>query len=128
MKVICRVTRYAVRNNQIQESTQNEETSVMVMTSTNDGQDWIMLGNCEGSMPLAKVQEAIDRGGWYAQSGTKPVYSPPCPHPESAHECCGRTCELPNGGWGGRNYPRIFVPAESLKTMLHTFDAIGVTR
>lgn len=113
MKITAHVTRYHVSydddpHGQIHEVTGNEETTVEVQGG------WLHIFNCAGSMPFDRLAEAIESGGWYAQSGTAPVYVEPCPHPHLSHECCGRTCESPNGGWGGRNYPRIFVPADEL--------------
>jgi hypothetical protein len=46
-------------------------------------------------MPVDKIPEAIEDGGWWAQAGTKPV-------------CV-------DGAWGGRNYPAMFVDADELK-------------
>lgn len=109
MKIQARVTRYRVEDNKIVETSAVEET-----TLTRNG-DWLHISNCAGSMPVDRLNDAIERGGWYAQAGTQPVYVEPCPHPSQPHGCCGVACQLPHGGWGGRNYPEIFVDVDELK-------------
>ncbi len=79
---------------------------------------WLQVSGGQQSILLDQVPDAIDEGGWAAQFGTKPVYMPSCDHQDEAPACCGPTCQHPNGGWGGRNYPKIFVSAGALKDVL----------
>lgn len=81
-----------------------------------DGEKWLKIDLSFMSLPLDKVPECIEKyGGWSAQAGTKPVHIPPCTTPENAPMCCGSTCQRPAGGWGGRNFPKVWVEGEELQ-------------
>lgn len=82
--ITCTVTRYAVVNGRLVETTADEQTSYRI----NDG--WLYLGNSQASVRVESAREmAREEQEWCAQSGTPPV-------------CV-------DGHWGGRNYPKIHV-------------------
>lgn len=91
------------------------------------GETWFWISNSSWSMPFDRLEEAAasPSRGWYAQAGTKPVWIDPCPKISQraaqegewhcTHDCtCGSLSDA-LGGWGGRNYPQIFVPAAQLE-------------
>lgn len=110
------VTHYSVVDNQLQETVRLEEIEVEIREV--NGERWLLFCSGPESMPVDKLQDAIDKGGWSANAGCPPVYVEPCPHPEAAYECCGTTCQSPRGGWGGRNYSKKFVSAPELRRVI----------
>lgn len=110
------VTRYSVVDNVLQESTRLEEHEVEIR-EIND-ERWLLFCSGPESLPVAKLQDAITRGGWSANAGSPPIYVEPCPHPEAPYGCCGTACQSPRGGWGGRNYAKKFVPVQELRRVL----------
>jgi len=124
MKVEAQVTSYSVRGDKVEEEVVTQAFELKEMVDSH-GEKWIIFVHGPQGIRTSRIPEAIDRGGWYAQAGTKPVYVPPCPHPEDAPSCCGRTCEAPNGGWGGRNYPEIFVNVDQLQRVQEELSKEG---
>lgn len=114
MQIKAKITSYDVRDDAIEETETIRTVDLETMTDSR-GQRWVVFAQGPQGIRVERLPEAIERGGWYAQSGTKPIYVPPCPHPEDSFSCCGQTCESPNGGWGGRNYPEIFVGVDELR-------------
>lgn len=114
-----RFTNYVVEDNAVVERPRMIEVELNV--AMRGGERWLMVGAGPQSMPWVRVPEAIERGGWYAQAGTRPVYVAPCPsysgrRPYSAGCGCGPYDV--GGGWGGRSYPEIFVGADVLERAL----------
>lgn len=125
MQIKAKITSYNVRNDAVEEI-ETIQTFDLRYKIDYRGQGWVVFVRGPQGIRIESLSEAIERGGWYAQSGTKPVYVPPCPHPEDSHSCCGRTCESPNGGWGGRNYPEIFVDVDELRRIQDELSKEGV--
>lgn len=115
-------THYSVVDNQLQEETRLEEVKVEVREIR--GERWLLFCNGPESMLVDHLQDTIDKGGWSANAGSPPIYVEPCLHPEAPYECCGRVCQSPRGGWGGRNYSKKFVSAAELRRVL---DYLEVT-
>jgi hypothetical protein len=99
-RIGCVVTRYKVQkihearsDYELVQETTAEDTSYRI-----EG-DYLYLGNSEASARLQDL-EGIAREGedWSAQAGTPPVKV--------------------DGYWGGRNYPKIVVPAAELRRVL----------
>lgn len=92
------VTRYYIRGNKVEEETGGQSgVFTVVDSSTRKDERWLYLDGGPYSMPIDERSiEHTSKDGWLAQAPTKPVYDP-------------------EEGWGGRNYPRIFVPAESMR-------------
>lgn len=108
LRIRCTVTRYSVDygpdphplEGVLTERTHEETTSAEVrLGGSNDPakcEEYLCLGNSAASAPLKKLLAAAREGrGWSAQSGTPPVY-------------------VEGDGWGGRNYPKIYVEADAL--------------
>lgn len=88
-----------------------------IEVNLHDGELWLHADPGYESIRVARIGEAIERGGWAACFGTPPVYIAACRHPDLAPECCGRVCQHPQGGWHGSTYDRILVPADSLRAV-----------
>jgi hypothetical protein len=117
------VTRYSVVDNVLQEETHLEEVEVEIQEI--NGERWLRFCTGPESLPVTKLQDAIERGGWSANAGCAPVYVEPCKHPEEAPMCCGPTCQSPRGGWGGRNYDKKFVTAQELRRVLNYLEVLA---
>lgn len=102
MKITCTVTRYEWddKTNAYNDVTQAEEARAYVDIG-HDGKLWIYLSLGAASISQANTREAIERGRWLAQDGTKPV-------------CI-------DGRWGGRNYPEIWVEGNELARIAKEF-------
>jgi hypothetical protein len=118
MNITAQVTRYRVDYSDDPRGVLVEQAVEQHLAIDGSPVHWLHLDDGPQSIQVENLYEAIERGGWVAQMGTKPVYVEPCSHPELSHECCGSTCQLPNGGWGGHNYPRIFVSADQLQRVI----------
>ena len=90
------MTRYSVVNNRLVETVTTPKIGFKITEAV--GEKWLHFDRGYESMPLARVPEAIEAGGWCANAGAPPV-------------CV-------NGKWGGHVYSKIVVPAESLKILL----------
>jgi hypothetical protein len=114
-RIRCTVTRYSVVGDRLVETTTEEETGYEVVTNGAD-ERWLYLGNCAASARLEDLRDAIERyGGWSAQAGTPPVKVECQAERRGRCACCPGGCEA---GWGGRNYPKIYVSAEALLEVL----------
>lgn len=105
--VTGRVTKYYLTNDgPFEPMTLHERTETGVFTITVrdgvGGQDWIYLDGGPCSMPVDRLAGAANLG-WHVQSGTPPV-------------CI-------DGEWGGRNYPRIYIPAEQVAKIKSWYDS-----
>lgn len=112
--VSVRVTNYSVKNNALVEIVSYTEFEASIKLGYG-GRFWLYIAGGPASMPWDKVPEAIERGGWTAQSGTPPVFVKPCmagPRPCGPGCGCGPGDDV--GGWGGRNYPEWFVESTEL--------------
>jgi hypothetical protein len=99
-RIGCVVTRYKVQkihearaDYELVQTTTAEDTSYRVEN------DYLYLGNSEASARLQVLEGlALNEMDWSAQAGTPPVKV--------------------DGYWGGRNYPKIVVPASELRRVL----------
>lgn len=115
MTIECEVTRYAVVDDRLVETTELEQTSVHV----NDG--WLSLGNSSASALVDRLPILVDKYGfWLAQAGTAPVKVERTPECDNPYGCCGRVCQA---GWGGRNYPEIKVYKAEIERVLEELMA-----
>lgn len=113
MLIECKITSYSVVDNAVVEKPCVEQVEAYV----NDG--YLCLSNCAASAPIDRLRENVD--GWLAQGGTKPIYIQPCPHrPRMCAPDCGCGPGDDIGGWGGRNYPQIFIEHDELMRVLRT--------
>jgi hypothetical protein len=92
-EITCTFTRYAVVEDELEETTTDEPTTWFIENG------WFYLGASAASARVDALTKAAEHDmGWSAQAGTAPVRV--------------------DGAWGGRNYPKIFVPADELKRVL----------
>jgi hypothetical protein len=99
----CTVTHYRVDSVTAREgeivATRRDTTSgyhIRDSGSFETVEPYIFLHNSGASAPLSSLfAQAREGRGWNAQCGTPPVYAA-------------------DAGWGGRNYPNIYVSADSL--------------
>ena len=110
-------TSWKVVDSELVETKVRLESRFEIIT-TGDGERWLMLDGGPQSMPWDSVPEAIERGGWSAQAGSKPIYMEACKHPNLSHECCGSTCQQLEAGWFHKTYPAMFVQADELTKLL----------
>lgn len=114
-------TTWKVVENELVEDKKQVPTRFEIVES--GGTKWLQLDRGPQSMPLEHVQKEIDRGGWWAQAGSKPIYHEACKHPDHPYECCGRTCEQPVAGWSyAGTSPAMFVEAEELTKILESLS------
>lgn len=89
-RIGCYVTRYSVVDGELEENTREEETTYEVERG------WLFLFNSAASAEASVLKTcARESKDWGAQAGTAPVRV--------------------DGHWGGRNYPKIVVPAAELQ-------------
>jgi hypothetical protein len=82
-----------VRDEEIERRTAEEQTSYEIRNG------WLYLGNSYASAEVDRLRRrALQGGDWSAQAGTEPIWADGC--------------------FGGRNYPRIVVPATELERVL----------
>lgn len=117
-RIRCTVTRYSVVDDRLVETTTEEETSYEIRRVLADQQwrDYLYLRNSAASANVEDLRELVrfDRG-WSAQAGTPPVKVECQAERWGRYACCPGGCEA---GWGGRNYPKIYVSAEALLEVL----------
>jgi hypothetical protein len=121
-RIRCVVTRYSVVDDHLVETTAEEETGFHVAESATPLQalyapgTYLYLHNSEASALVGVLLEAARRGeGWDAQAGTPPVRVECQAERWGRYTCCPGACEA---GWGGRNYPKVYVSAEALLEVL----------
>jgi hypothetical protein len=118
VNIECEVTRYRVVGDEVVETTKTEVTTFEVDRHPHGmlNRRYLYLHNSQASAPLEGLRGFVAEGrGWCAQAGTKPVKIE-CQVDGRYMECCG-----PGGcqaGWGGRNYPRIYVTHDALERAL----------
>jgi hypothetical protein len=111
-RIRCTVTRYSVVDDRLVETTTEETTGYHVQPL--DG--YLYLRNSAASARVSDLLAQAQRGqGWSAQAGTPPVKTECQAERWGLYACCPGGCEA---GWGGRNYPRIYVSAEALLEVL----------
>jgi len=104
----CTVTHYRVDygpdphplGGELRETVREETTGYHVRDALSGDPDkrvpYLYLHNSSASAPLVNLLAAAHEGqGWPAQAGTPPVF-------------------VDGEGWGGRNWPRIYVGADAL--------------
>lgn len=124
MRIRCTVERYSYPppgEREVIATRALESTGCHVRYSR--GEPWLYLRNSAASISLKDLRRAVEQGGWLAQAGTRPVYVEPC---EGAPRPCGPGCGCGPGedlgGWGGRNYPEIYVDGPELATVLEAIE------
>jgi hypothetical protein len=114
MTIRCTVTRYSVDygpdphplEGVLTERTREEITSASISPTSG----FLYLGNSSSCASLKWLLTGAREGrGWNAQAGSPPVY-------------------VEGDGWGGRNYPKIYVEADALLELERALSAAGGVR